>query len=296
MCVAVRRISLAAVTFAALSAFSGSAMAACESSTSPQRAARARASEDAVNNILNDAAAALARGDFGDACVKYRLVLSVDENNLAARLGLGEGALGEGNVNAASSHFTAAATAAPDNAAAQQGLGLAKLLGGDFAAAEQHLRRSVDMDPTLWRSWNGLGVIADGRSDWAAADVAWDAAIAAAPNEAKLHNNRGMSLMRRGEPARAVEAFDTALRLDHAFTTAANNRRIALAQSGQYDAALAGVSERDLPAALNNVAVAAARRGDQAVASRLLAAAVTASPRYYELAVRNRESLGPPAP
>jgi lipoprotein NlpI len=126
--------------------------------------------------------------------------------------------------------------------------------------------------------------------------VAWDAAIAAAPNEAKLHNNRGMSLMRRGEPARAVEAFDTALRLDHAFTTAANNRRIALAQSGQYDAALAGVSERDLPAALNNVAVAAARRGDQAVASRLLAAAVTASPRYYELAVRNRESLGPPAP
>ena len=116
-------------------------MAACESSASPQRAPRARASEDAVNNILNDAAAALARGDFGDACVKYRLVLSVDENNLAARLGLGEGALGEGNVNAASSHFTAAATAAPDNAAAQQGLGLAKLLGGDFTGAEPHLRR-----------------------------------------------------------------------------------------------------------------------------------------------------------
>ncbi len=50
--------------------------------------------------------------------------------------------------------------------------------------------------------------------------------------------------------------------------------------------------ERDLPAALNNVAVVAGRRGDRAVADRLFAAAITASPRYYELAVRNRETLG----
>src|SRR5262245_31446765 len=174
MCAAARRIAFAAVTLAAISAFPGAAMAACESSAAPQQAGRARAGEGAINHILNDAASALARGDFGEACVKYRLVLRVDENNIAARLGLGEGALGEGNVSAASSHFMAAATAAPDNAAAQQGLGLAKLLAGDFAAAEPYLRRSVDIDPTLWRSWNGLGVIADGRSDWAAADVAWN--------------------------------------------------------------------------------------------------------------------------
>jgi hypothetical protein len=61
--------------------------------------------------------------------------------------------------------------------------------------------------------------------------------------------------------------------------------------TGAYDAALAGVSEADLPAALNNVAIAAARRGDTAVADRLLAAAVTASPRYYEVAERNRDLL-----
>ena len=61
---------------------------------------------------------------------------------------------------------------------------------------------------------------------------------------------------------------------------------------GQYDAALAGISVQDLPAALNNVAVIAARRGDRAIADRLLAAAITASPQYYELAVRNREAIG----
>ena len=57
------------------------------------------------------------------------------------------------------------------------------------------------------------------------------------------------------------------------------------------DAALAGVSERELPSALNNIAVVAARNGDRAVAERLFAAAITASPRYYELAVRNREAV-----
>jgi hypothetical protein len=61
--------------------------------------------------------------------------------------------------------------------------------------------------------------------------------------------------------------------------------------TGQYDAALAGVSDADLASALNNVAVIAARRGDRAVADRLFAAAVTASPRYYELAARNRDAL-----
>jgi hypothetical protein len=52
-----------------------------------------------------------------------------------------------------------------------------------------------------------------------------------------------------------------------------------------------GVSESELAPALNNVAVIAARRGDNAVAERLFAAALTASPRYYELAARNRDAL-----
>ena len=286
------RLMLAAGAFAAVCIFPAVASAACESAGTAQSGGRARANEAAINSILNDANSALSRGDFDQACAKFRLVLGLNDDNTAARLGLGEGALSEGNIAAARAHFEAVRTTAPDNALALQGLGLSHLLAGDVAAAEPHLLRSTELDRGLWRSWNGLGVIADGRADWAAADAASQAAIAAAPNEAKLHNNRGMSLMRRGEPARAVQAFDAALRLDRGLATAANNRRIALAQTGQYDAALAGVSERDLPLALNNVAVVAARRGDRAVADRLFAAAVTAAPRYYELAVRNREALG----
>lgn len=267
------------------------AWAGCESSAATEPSTRARANATAVANILNDASAALARGDFGEACVKYRLVLSVDRGNSAALLGLGEGALGEGDAEAARAHFEAVAAAAPDTAAAYQGIGLAYLIGGHFAEAEAQLRRSVEMDAALWRSWNGIGVIADGRRDWQAADAAWEAATLAAPNEPSLYNNIGMSLIQRGQPADALRAFDLALRMKPDLTTAANNRRIALAMTREYDAALAGVSERELPSALNNIAVVAARNGDRAVAERLFAAAITASPRYYELAVRNRESV-----
>ncbi|MBX9745553.1 MAG: tetratricopeptide repeat protein, partial [Hyphomonadaceae bacterium] len=214
-----------------------------------------------------------------------------DNNNGPARLGLGEGALGEGAYTAARVHFQAVAASAPDNARAHQGIGLSYLLAGDLANAEPALRQAVTMDTTLWRSWNGLGVIADARGDWTAADEAYGQAITAAPQEAIIYNNLGLSRLQRGEHASAIEAFDVALRLRPSMTTAVDNRRVALAMTGQYDAALAGVSDTDLAAALNNVAVIAARRGDRAIADRLFAAAVTASPRYYELAARNREAM-----
>lgn len=97
--------------------------------------------------------------------------------------------------------------------------------------------------------------------------------------------------MQRGRGRDAIAEFDIALRLSPLLSTAANNRRVALAMTGQYDAALAGLSDADLPAALNNVGVVAGRRGDRVVADRLLATAITASPRYYELAARNRNAF-----
>lgn len=282
------RALLTSAVFAVAAA--STAHAACADGAPEQRPARTRVEPRLIDNILADARQALARGEYGEACVKYQLVLTVDHDNVAARLGLGEGSLGEANYAAARAHFEAVA-AAQQNAQAHQGLGLAHLFMGDTSAAEAALRRAVALDRNLWRAWNGLGIIADSRSDWAAADVAWTAALLAAPNEAQLHNNSGMSHLQRGDATAALEAFESALRLDPAFETAAHNRRIALAMTGQYDAALVGVSERDRPSVLNNVAVVAARRGDRAVAERLLSAAITASPRYYEVAERNRSAL-----
>lgn len=281
------RLALSALAFSLVFA----APAAYGACTEAPEASRARGDDDAIPALLAAADHALAQGAYGEACVKYRLTLGLDRRNAAARLGLGEGALGEGQYGAARAHFETVLAWAPDNARAHQGIGLSHLFAGNLAAAEPALRQAVTLDATLWRSWNALGVIADSRSDWTHADEAFTHALAAAPNEPSVHNNIGLSHMQRGALEAAIDAFDTALRLRPAMGTAAENRRVALAMSGRYDAALAGVSGDALAPALNNVAVIAARRGDRAVADRLLAAALTASPRYYELAARNRDAM-----
>jgi Flp pilus assembly protein TadD len=288
----VRQFGAAVATAFIMLAVAPAAHAACASGEAIQEPARrARADAALIARIMSEADQALAGRRFDDACVKYRLILSVDRDNEAARIGLGEGALGQADSASARAHFQAALNGGASNPIAHQGMGLAHLIAGDMAAADSELRTAVGADASLWRAWNGLGVISDSRAEWETADAAWAAAIAAAPGEASIYNNKGMSLMQRGSPGLAVPAFDEALRLMPNLATAASNRRIALAMTGAYDTALAGVSEADLPAALNNVAIAAARRGDTAVADRLLAAAVTASPRYYEVAERNRDLL-----
>lgn len=278
--------TLAGVCFAASPALASTCAASGQEAT-PER----RLSDSALSSIVADARSSLAAGDVTDACVKFRLVLSIDPQNVDARIGLGEGAMTESDGVTAQGHFQAVVDAHEDNALAQQGLGLVLLSQNHPGDAEPHLRRAVELDATLWRAWNGLGVIADTRSDWTASDAAWQAAIAADPSQALIYNNQGMSLLQRGEAANAVHAFDQALRLRPNMETAANNRRLAVAMTGDYDGALAGLSDAALPAAMNNIAVVAARRGDRAIADRLLATALTESPRYYELAQRNREAL-----
>lgn len=278
--------TLSAAAFLAVMSAS-TAFAACAEAPAETRS---RGDTEAAAGILALADEQFGRGEFAEACVKYRLVLGLDRGNEAARLGLGEGALAQAEYQAARAHFEDVARRLPESSRAHQGIGLSYLLAGDMARSEPALRQSVALDASLWRSWNGLAVIADARGDWAAADEAFARAIDAAPREAIIYNNLGLSRLQRGAHASAIEAFDRALQLRPAMRTAVENRRIALAMSGEYDAALAGVSEAELPAALNNVAVIAARRGDRAIADRLFAAALTASPRYYELAARNRDA------
>src|SRR5262249_3396446 len=85
---------------------------------------------DAIQNLLTQANQALARGDNTEACSKYRMVLSVDPQNVSARAGLGEGALGEGDYATARTHFQAVLDAAPDDPAALEGAGPGREWGG----------------------------------------------------------------------------------------------------------------------------------------------------------------------
>src|SRR5690349_3192928 len=111
-----RPISIRAVTAVAAIGFfamTGAAQANCGALAPAESRAHTRASPEAIQNILNQAAQSLAQGDFTQACTKYQMVLSVDATNVAAHLGLGEGALGEGDFVAARSHFQPVADADP---------------------------------------------------------------------------------------------------------------------------------------------------------------------------------------
>src|SRR5262249_54245691 len=119
---------LSVAVFAACGAFlAAPAYASCASTAPEHPVAHARVNADALQNMLTQADQALAQNNFGDACTKYRMVLSVDAQNAAARTGLGEGALGEGDYAAARVHFHAVSAAEPQNARALQGEGLAAL-------------------------------------------------------------------------------------------------------------------------------------------------------------------------
>lgn len=176
---------------------------------------------------------------------------------------------------------------------ALQGQGLAALAQGDGLRAEPLLRQALALDPGLWRAWNGLGVAYDRRRQWRESAEAYGKALALRPPSPLVANNLGYSLLLQHKPAEALPWLSQASRAEPKLAAAGTNLRLALAELGRYDDAVAEVSNEERPAALNNAAVVAMAKGDDAQARQLLTRALAASPSYYERAQRNLERLGP---
>ncbi len=71
------------------------------------------------------------------------------------------------------------------------------------------------------------------------------------------------------------------------FAEARTNLRLALAMGGDYERAIAGGSQNEQAALLNNAGFAAAMRGDYAKAEELLGRALTLKSEYYARASEN---------
>jgi len=250
-----------------------------------------QAMRPAAPDALRRADAALAEGRLDDAEQDYARVLAADETNAAARIGVAEIALAQGDVARARDLFTDAASSPGAAPTARQGLGLALLRQGRADAAAAELQAAVAADPALWRSWNGLGVFHDGRRDWAAAEAAYDRASGGVGRSAAVANNKGFSMLRQGRFAEAEALFTDALRLQPDSRTAENNRRMALAMQGRYAEARAGAAADRLADVLNDIAVAATARNDLATARALLVEAMEASPSYHQTAAGNLARL-----
>jgi tetratricopeptide (TPR) repeat protein len=207
----------------------------------------------------------------------------------AADIAVGECMLEKGEDAEAEKFFAAMGDAG--GAASSQGRGIALARLGRHDEAIVVLKAAIAAEPGLWRAQNALGVSLDYLGDRDAALAAFDAAAELNRGDGSALNNKGVALLKAGLDAEAISAFEEALRRDPALEAAEANLRLAYAMSGDYQAAVSGLSDADRAAALNNAGVAAAARGDKEEARRLFQRALDESPQFYAKAYANMNRL-----
>lgn len=235
---------------------------------------------------------ALAAGDLGTAKSAFSAALTKDPSDARAALGLAEAHLAANEVQAARQIYQTLATRVPSlSAEVNQGLGLIALRTGRTDQAVSLLGKSVQQNDGLWRAWLGLGQAHDRLDQPSAARRAFAAAERVAPVRAAVLNDLGMSYIGQKQPQRALEFFERALAMDPGYEIARGNVRIAKAMTRQYEDAISGAPQTQLPDVLNNVGYIAILNQDFQVADRYLRRAIDLSPVYHKAAVANLDLL-----
>lgn len=240
---------------------------------------------------LSQADEALARGDLQAAGDAYRSAMRTSKDP-KAMIGLAETRLASGDLREADRLFLMADRIGDHSAPrSQQGQGLIALRRGQLSASVNRLKQAVDGDPGLWRSWIGLARAYLQQGDLTASASALSQAEHHAPGNPSMLNDLGVFHLSRQDTAQAKSYFEKAqlAGLDHDYVRA--NIRIATAMAGQYEAAIAGVTQDALPDALNNAGYAAILNGDLEMADTLLRRAVEISPVYHVAAMANLDLL-----
>jgi Flp pilus assembly protein TadD len=270
----------------ALAGLASLALSGCATGMGEPGPAPKGAADQSVEQLREQAAAALETRRAVRAKQLYGSLLAHAPDDPEGLMGLGEAEVLLGDYQSGLDHSRDAAERAGERAElkarAFHNSGIALLLTDRAQEAKAMLEAAVEADPRSWRAWNALGRAHDAAREWQPAHAAYQRALALAPREGAVLNNYGLSKLSAGDLDGAAALFVRALEASPDLAAAETNLRLTLALQGQYDEALAGVDAEHMPEALNNAGYAALLRGDYPKARVLFLQAIDASPTFYE--------------
>lgn len=250
--------------------------------------------ETAVPDLIERGEAALAAESFKEAEASFQEVLTIDTMNTRAGFGLAETYYEIEEYNRALRLYEGVVKNTSDNdllARSELGIGLIKFIESELDLGEKHLKRAVVKKPSLWRAWLGLARIHEQKGNSDAARKAYKMAEKHGAEHAVVHNNVGMWHLSSRNTKAAETSFNRALEIDPNLKEASSNIRLVHATDQEYEKAIAGASEEDLPAVLNNVGYIAILNKDFRVAEKYLNQAIALSPFYNTAAIANLQLL-----
>lgn len=163
----------------------------------------------------------------------------------------------------------------PDNLDALEGAALSEMNLGDFTSAVSKFNKVLAKRPNSWRSLNAIAVLHTLKGQLPQAGEFFIAADKASPNNPAILNNWGLGYAISGNALESVKRLDAAVAAakDDAVKRRQVEMNLAMVQAlNQQDVIALEILRRNLPEAeaLNNLAIYASMRGDEAASQNYL--------------------------
>ena len=184
------------------------------------------------------------RGKLEAAGTAYGQALQIDGNRVAAHLGLGLVAVGQGNWGVAYGYFETAANlpGGAANADVQFWFAESLLRRGEYAAATTHYTAALKLKATFPEAYLGLAQIHAAKGDQAAALAAVTTALGQRPNYAEALLFQGKLYQGEGRFGEAMTAYNRSISANGRIAETAFRRGVLQIQNGNYDAAIGDLS------------------------------------------------------
>lgn len=224
------------------------------------------------------------------ALMHYNQAITLDENNLDARVKRGDLLVTQGLDEQALAEFNTVLAAEPDHAIANEAAGGVFFRAGLYTEAAAHLGRAVQLNPMLWKAHNYLGILSDREHDYDGAAEHFRRALELHKGSGvdEIYNNLGVVRMARKEYAEAVDCFRRALKTGGVSERTYNNLGLALTRLDRLPEALESFKYAGGEAkAYNNVGYVLLNDNRPEEAVPYFEKAIELSPNYYVKAADN---------